>query len=224
MILDIHTHRLSPDPQAVIDLSSLLLETEGDFSLPTQYSTDQLFSIGIHPWTLTQELPDGLLARLEKAAMHPQVAIIGEAGIDTPKGGPLFRQMTVFKKLIEISERVEKPLLIHDVKAHEVIIGLHKEMRPRQPWIIHGFRSKPTVADMFIREGMYLSFGEQFNPMTLHNVPADRILAETDESPLPISEIIHNISDTRGTDTTHIIEENTRRIIKVIGPSAIIRK
>lgn len=215
MILDIHTHSLSPDPQAVIDLSSLLRDTQGDFSIPSQYSADQLFSIGIHPWTLTEELPDGLLDRLERAAQLPQVAIIGEVGIDIPKGGPLFRQMTVFKKLIEISERVKKPLLIHDVKAHEVIIGLHKEMKPRRPWIIHGFRSKPTVADMFIREGMYLSFGEQFNPLTLHNVPADRILSETDDSPLPISEIIHQISDTRGTDTTHLIEENTRRILEM---------
>lgn len=213
MILDIHTHRLSPDPQAVIDISALLLESEGDLAIPAEYAPEQLFSVGIHPWTVTEGLPDGLIDRIQKAAELPQVAIIGEAGIDIPKGGPLFRQMTVFKKMVELSERVEKPLLIHDVKAHEIIIGLHKEMKPRQPWIIHGFRSKPTVAEMFIREGMYLSFGEQFNPLTLHNVPADRLLAETDESSLPISEIIHHISDTRGTDATHIIEENTCRLL-----------
>ena len=213
MILDIHTHALSPNPQAIIDISSLVRDSAGDFQIPAEYSAEQLFSVGIHPWWLTDDLPDGLMEKMEAAASLPQVALIGEAGIDIPKGGPLFRQMTVFKRMIELSEKVGKPLLIHDVKAHEIIIQIHKELRPKQPWIIHGFRSKPTVADMMLREGFYLSFGELFNPVTVHNVPSDRILAETDESKLPISEIIHFLSDARGTDLTHIIAENTTRLI-----------
>ncbi len=213
MILDIHTHSLSPNPEAIIDISSLLLESGRDFELPSGYSEKQLFSVGIHPWTLTQEPPEELFAKIEQAAVNPQVAIIGETGIDIPKGGPLFRQMTVFKKMIEISEKAAKPLLIHNVKAQDIIIGLHKEIKPTQPWIIHGFRSKPSVAEMFIRQGFYLSFGQAFNAMTVHNAPHELILAETDESELPISEILHLLSDARGTDLTHYIVENTDRLL-----------
>lgn len=219
MILDIHTHTLTPNPQAVIDISSTVREGErfnnesGDFRIPSEYKEAQRFSVGIHPWTLTEDVPEGLLEKIEKAALHPQVALIGETGIDIPKGGPLFRQMTVFKKMIGISEKTEKPLLIHNVKGQDIIIGIHKEFKPKQPWIVHGFRGKPSVADMFIREGIYLSFGELFNPLTVHNTPHEFILAETDESRLPIEDIIHCLSDARGTDLTHFIAENSQQLI-----------
>ncbi len=213
MILDIHTHSLTPNLQAVIDLSSRLRETEEDSLIPPGYSSEQRFSVGIHPWTLTEEVPEGLMERVEEIAAHPQVAVIGETGIDIPKGGPLFRQMLVFKQMIELSEKVGKPLLIHNVKAHDIIVGIHKEIKPTQPWIIHGFRNKPSIADIFIKEGIYLSFGQYFNPATVHNTPHELILAETDESNLPITEIIHLLSDARGTDLTHFIAENGERMV-----------
>lgn len=213
MILDIHTHKLSPDPEAVIDISSFVRDSAGDV-IPEGYPENQLFSVGIHPWWLTEDVPDSLFEKVEAAARLPQVALIGEAGMDIPKGGPLFRQMIIFKRMVELSEAVAKPLLIHDVKAHDILLGLHKEMKPSQPWILHGFRGKPSVAQMFLREGgIWFSFGEMFNPMTVHNLPADRILTETDESALPIREIIHQLSDTRGTDVTHFIVGNTERLL-----------
>ncbi|MDE6717499.1 MAG: TatD family hydrolase [Muribaculaceae bacterium] len=215
MILDIHTHNPKPDPEAIIDIS-LLVRDMAEVALPSGYAGNQLFSVGIHPWWLTEDIPDSLFKKVEEAAALPQVAIIGEAGLDIPKGGPLFRQMIVFKRMVEISEAFAKPLLIHDVKAHDILLGLHKEMRPKQPWILHGFRGKPSVAQMFLRDGgIWFSFGEAFNPLTIHNIPSDRILAETDESPLPIHEIIHRLSDARGTDVTHFIAENTRRLLSL---------
>lgn len=212
MILDIHTHSLTPNPQAVIDISALVHDAEGNSDIPSAYSPEQRFSVGIHPWTLTDDVPQGLTERVEKLARNPQVAIIGETGIDIPKGGPLFRQMLVFKQMIEISENVGKPLLIHNVKAHDIIIGVHKELRPKQPWIVHGFRNKPSIAEMFIKEGIYLSFSQYFNPVSVHLAPHELILAETDESGLPIHEIIHLLSDARGTDLSHVIAENCQRL------------
>ena len=214
MILDIHTHSLSPDPCAIIDISVAPEDIESKLHIPEGYGPEQRFSVGIHPWLLKEDVSDDMYGIIEELAARPEIAVIGEAGIDLPKGGPLFRQMLVFKKLVEISERVKKPLLIHNVKANEIIIGIHKEMRPSQPWIIHGFRSKPTVAQMMLREGFHLSFGPLFNPVTVHNTPPERLLAETDDSGLPISEVLHRISDARGTDITHYVAENTQTLFK----------
>lgn len=212
MILDIHTHNLSPDTSAIIDLSAQVSQKLASFSIPGEYSPEQGFSVGIHPWTLTEDVPEELFGVVEAVAALPQVKAVGEAGIDIPKGGPLFRQMLVFKRMVEISEKVGKPLLIHNVKAQDIIIGIHKELRPAMPWIIHGFRSKPSVADMMLREGFFLSFGPSFNPVTVHNVPHDRLLAETDDSGISINEVLHCISDARGTDITHYVAENTRHL------------
>ena len=213
MILDIHTHNPKPDPEAIIDISTLVRDAEY-VAIPSGYAGDQLFSVGIHPWWLSDAIPDSLFKKVETAAALPQVALIGEAGLDIPKGGPLFHQMIVFKRMVELSEAMAKPLLIHDVKAHDIILGLHKEMRPKQPWIFHGFRGKPSVAQMFLRErGIWFSFGEAFNTQTIHSLPSDSILAETDESSLTIREIIHNLSDARDTDLTPFIAENIRRLL-----------
>lgn len=187
-IIDIHTHHHAPAPEALISVS------------PKEFNPveGQLYSVGIHPWTLPAGVTEDDWRLLEEVAVHPQVAAIGECGIDLPKGGPLFIQMQVFRRQAELAERVGKPLVIHCVKGQEVLIGIRKEMKPAQPWAIHGFRGKPTVAKMLLDAGMWLSFGPMFNAETLRSVPADRVLAETDESDATIGEVIEALSSALG--------------------------
>lgn len=199
--LDIHTHHAAPQPQAVVATG------------PKDFNplASQLYSIGIHPWE-ANNLPSNLdWADFELVASLPEVVAIGECGIDKLKlpGIPLFKQLIVMTRQIEISEKLKKPLVIHDVKAHDVIVGLKRDMEITQKWVVHGFRGKPTVAKMLTDAGIYLSFGEKFNPDSLPVVPRRLILAETDESPLSIEEIIKNLSVAAGEDMTSLIARNT---------------
>jgi len=172
-----------------------------------------MYSVGIHPWR-SSSYPDGdTLRRLEEWSAASWCVAIGECGVDTLKGGPIFRQLKLMKIHIEFSERLAKPLIIHDVKAHDIIIGLHKDMTPTQPWIIHGFRGKPSVAEMFLRKGFYLSFGELFNAEALKATPSDRILAETDESTLPIDSVIARLSDAYGSDLSGVVQRNAGSLL-----------
>lgn len=213
MILDIHTHCKTANPLAIIDISDEVAKPGFCSETLVHYPGYQLFSVGIHPWTLTEEVSSDHLAHVTEVAKRRDVALIGETGIDTHKGGPLFRQLTIFKTMAELAEKVGKPLLIHDVKAHDIIIGLYRDMRPVQPWIIHGFRQNQSVAEMLMREGFYLSFGPAFNPVTVHTIPTDRMLAESDDSGIQIPEVIHLLSDTRGFDLTETIAANTARVL-----------
>lgn len=202
-ILDIHTHAPAPRPEAVVCAAPP--------DLPPREG-EQLYSVGIHPWHLA-EADEGVWEALRGAAGRSDVVAIGETGIDLTRGLPLFRQMQAFKRHIDLSEAVGKPLVIHDVKAHDIIVGLRKELQPQQAWIIHGFRGKPTVAQMLLRAGCMLSFGEKFNPEALAIVPEEMLLAETDESPLPIESIIGALSASRGADITAAIAANTSSVL-----------
>ena len=144
----------------------------------------------------------------------PEVAAIGEAGVDQLRGGPMYRQMLAFRRQIEISEAAGKPLVVHDVKAHDSVAGLRRDYAPVQPWILHGFRAKPTVAKMMMQasDGFWFSFGEKFNPDALRAVPRERILAETDESALDIRQIIARLSEALGEDLTETIAANSARV------------
>lgn len=215
MILDIHTHRAAPYPEGIVSLLS--------------YNPDllqgQLYSVGIHPWSTDSEA-GGLeastgyntpptLEQLRMLASDTSVVAIGECGVDILKGGPMFRQLQLFKAQVEISESVRKPLIIHSVKASDVMLGLKRDLEPSQPWIIHGFRGKPQLASQLLNAGFYLSFGEKFNPETISMMPRDKILAETDESLLDIRQIISNLSEAAGADLTPDIERNTRFILNL---------
>lgn len=215
MILDIHTHCSTPNPLAIIDISAEVASSLKEWNPEGIYPEYQYFSVGIHPWNLKGDLPEGLMEAVKATARRPDVALIGETGIDILRGGPLFRQISVFKEMALLAEEVGKPLLIHDVKAHDIIIGMHRDLKPAQPWIIHGFRQKPDTAEMLLREGLLLSFGPMFNPVTIHTIDPRYILAESDDSGVQIPDVIHRLSEARGTDLTDVIAANTARVLSL---------
>ncbi len=208
-ILDIHTHHPAPCPGAVVCV------TPEEFN-PLE---GQLYSVGIHPWSTLDDISEDTWAQLEQAAAHPQVVAIGECGIDLVKGGPLYRQMQVMKRQIELSESLGKPLVVHCVHAHDIIIGLKKDLQPVQNWAVHGFRGKPTVAKMLTDKGIWLSFGDKYNDSSVREVPAGMLLAETDESDLPISDIITRLSVLVGRDLTKEIEKDSRLFLGLDKPT-----
>lgn len=205
-ILDIHTHRLEPD--GVYDASPRV----GKVAL--ELPDTQLFSAGIHPWDTTSPITDYMWSLLDQLLQHPRCVAVGEGGIDlTGKGGLMFQQMLVLRQLVDLSEKNNKPLIVHCVKGEDVILGLKRDLRPTQPWIIHGYRKKPESAVSLLRAGCMLSFGARFNANTLRSCPPERILAETDDSELSIEEIITGLNTARGSDLTPIICKNTAQVL-----------
>lgn len=208
MILDIHTHAAPPRLDAVISCTPDSIPPEDAFP-------GQNYSVGIHPWEVAAAGIDArTLDALRQSAARSDVVAVGETGIDTIHSGSasLFAQMNAFKAHVELSESLSLPLIIHSVKAQEIIIGIHRKMRPSQLWIIHGFRGKPSVMQMYLKSGIALSFGERFNAESLIAAPADMIFAETDESALSINEIIAGIHDLRQDIDSDTIISNTNRI------------
>ncbi len=210
-ILDIHTHKTAPQPYGII--SRRLSNPDSD---PENMIEGQLYSVGIHPWDVTPGEPENSWEMLREEASKPYVAAIGECGIDLKCGMPMYLQLQVFKKHIDLSEELRKPLIIHDVKGDDIICGLRRDLKPSQPWCIHGFRGKPAAVAALLRAGCFISFGERFNPETLLAVPEDRILAETDESDLTIEEIISRLSEIRAIDLTQTIKDNSNKFCNFV--------
>lgn len=195
-VLDIHHHGAVALPNAVTSF------TPGE---PLPAGTG-LLSVGIHPWQ-TEGFNEFSLVELERIVTeNPRIAAIGEAGLDTLRGAPMEKQQAIFRAHILLSERLRLPLIIHSVHATALILQLHKQLRPVQPWAIHGFRGKPDEAKQLVSHGIHLSFGARFNADTPAAVPPEFILAETDESPMPIEEIIAALAPVADSD---LIAANT---------------
>lgn len=180
-MFDLHTHRAADDGNFHIIHAS-----PEDF-VP---EAGKWYSVGLHPWTLTGEEPDDTVwDKLEAAVRHPQVLAVGEAGLDKLTTAPLKLQEAVFARQAQLAEEVRKPVVIHLVKAVDELLRVRKQLMPRVPWIIHGFRGKAQLAEALVRHGFYLSFGEKWQAEALRSVPLSCLFLETDESDVPLSEL-----------------------------------
>lgn len=205
MLLDIHTHHEKDIPgESILNVEPGRFEpVEGCY-----------YSIGIHPWKVSEAGPEDW-KRLEDAVGHPSVLAIGEAGLDKLASADILLQREGLIRQILLSESVGKPLVIHCVKAFNELIELKKRYRPQMPWVVHGFRNNLNIARRLMQEGIYFSLGERYQPDVLQNVPLERLLAETDESPLDIRAVIGQMAKAKAVAVSFLcdrISENTRKI------------
>lgn len=165
-----------------------------------------LFSCGIHPWYIRTEMWEEQYDVFREWAEKESVRMIGEAGLDKDISVPLSLQAEVFEAQIGVSERLEKPLLIHCVKAWDELIAIRKKWKPVQPWIIHGFRKKGEQAAQLLRQGFYLSFGEYVQEGAVKQAWPDRLLLETDEATSSVKEIYRRIAAILGLPAGELAE------------------
>ena len=90
---------------------------------------------------------------------YEQVIAVGECGLDKHTSVSLEKQLEIFEKHIHLSETNQLPLLIHCVGFSHEIIRLHQYFKPKQAWI-YMVSGKPELALQFLKEDIYLSFGE----------------------------------------------------------------
>ena len=203
---NIHTH------------TSLHPKTEILSLAPEQHSADihmEYASVGIHPWHLTLENSESQWEALRQSVKDKRIIAIGECGLDKLQGPSLELQTSLFKQEATLAEECSLPLIIHCVKAFNELIQLKKEISPRQPWIIHGFRGKLPLAADCIRHGFYLSIGSRFQADALKAIPLDHLFIETDESEESIGSIYQRIAETKGIllqELTEAINKNVREI------------
>jgi len=187
-LLDIHTHRVPADPFQAIQSCS-----------PIEFSQKAkgYFSIGLHPWYLA-EYTIQEIDRWKELFSLPQVLAVGEAGLDKSVPVPMDLQQQFFVRQIKWAEECGKPLVIHAVRANSELISLKKTYKPAVPWVIHGFRGRPQLAEEYLRHDFYLSFGEKYNEEALRITPMERLFLETDESLIAIQELYDRAANIKG--------------------------
>lgn len=203
-VTDIHTHT-DRGPGAL-----LCVDPSVSDSLP-----DVPYAAGVHPWRA--DMYAEASGDLERMASAPGCLAVGETGLDRRRGPSLDCQIQAMRNHVALSERIGKPLILHCVGCTAELLALHRELHPRQPWIIHGFRGKPQLARQLLDRGLYLSLGSRFNPATARIIPDDHLLIETDNDPsADISQVAAAIAPIRETTPEAILSltaSNTARLL-----------
>jgi TatD DNase family protein len=141
-------------------------------------------ALGIHPHQAGSDEADrldelrGLLARERSVAL-------GEIGLDYYRDwAPRDQQLDLFERQLELAGALRKPVVIHTRRAEDDVADVLRGFAGTV--VLHCF-SSPTLLETALDRGYYVSFaGNVTFPKAADlrgvaaQVPADRILAETD--------------------------------------------
>lgn len=188
--MDAHTHRHQHSPHLYV-LSSA--------ELAASKTTASFFCAGIHPWHVTKHSFD----QVELMASRSGCVAIGETGLDRlhPNWD---QQLELFGQHAELAERLQKPLVVHVVRASSDLMHYLKHHRPKMPWLWHDFTGPLEALPklMKLHPGLYFSMGprgvarKDFSELW-NAIPANRRLLESDDSGVDIAEVFRNAGVSR---------------------------
>jgi len=181
MYIDIHTHH---SQCRNICIQNIVIENK----MPIFINQNNYYSAGIHPWYLPENVNESLYI-LRKTLQSKKIIAIGEIGLDFHpniiKKNSKKQQIEIFKQQIALGDKLQKPLIIHCVKAWDILLELKNKNKNKIPWIIHGFNKNKELAKQLIKAGFYLSFGANIitnsvNAEAIQTIPLNKIFLETD--------------------------------------------
>lgn len=230
--IDIHSHTFFPDfknDQGEIENKALeqkvwfmnvgtdIHTSEQTVQIANKYEKGVYSCIGLHPTHSKEEIFN--IEDYRKLAINPKVKAIGECGLDyfRIEKDSKEEQMEIFKRQIELSIEINKPLMLHIRNAYEDSLSVLKQY-PKAKGNVHFFAGDYEIAKKFIDIGFTLSFtgvitfADSYDEV-IKNIPLNMIMSETDcpfVSPIPyrgkrnepsyVKEVVKRIAEIRKED------------------------
>ena len=193
--------------------------------------------IGVHPHAASeynQEVEDKLI----ELAKNENVRAIGEIGLDYYyDNSPRDIQVQVFKKQIELANKLKLPIVVHSREAAKEtfdIISSYKEKYKNLKFLIHCFSQSVEMMREYVKMGCYIALGgvvtfknSKVPKEVAKEVPLENLLLETDcpylapepmrgkrNEPMFIKYSAQKIAEIRGISLEELLkatDENTRR-------------
>ena len=140
--------------------------------------------LGIHPHA-ANDATAADVAEVRSLLAHPKAVGAGEMGLDWFRDyAPREKQLSLFDSMLDVARETGKPAVIHTRAADDDTLAALRDFDGRV--VLHCF-SSPHLLEPALERGWYVSFaGNASFPkavdlrLAAREVPADRILAETD--------------------------------------------
>ncbi|MBN2533590.1 MAG: TatD family hydrolase [Spirochaetales bacterium] len=149
-------------------------------------------SIGVSPSEVSNPGPDWEL-QIEEGTRMERVVSIGEIGLDYyHKFGDRDSQIELFIRQLEMAQKLDFPVIIHNREAGADVLDILREELPSRGGILHCYSEDAEYMKKALELNLYISFAGNVtyrNARNLHEtarkMPLDRMLIET-ESPFMV--------------------------------------
>lgn len=168
---------------------------------------------GVHPWDTERglTLPDFSTADM-----------VGETGLDFARNIDRKAQEELFRKHLAVAEQLQKPVVVHSVKAFEEVMCILDDY-DLSGVLIHGFIGSKEQAERAFKRGYFLSFGTRSlrSPRTvevIRQAPIEQLFLESDDDmECDIEALYRAVAEVRQTTTDELrkaLITNYKRLIR----------
>lgn len=144
-------------------------------------------SIGISPSEVSHP-GDDWEARITEGSKQDRVVAVGEIGLDYyHKFGDRDSQVELFIRQLDLAQKLDLPVIIHNREAGSDVLEILKERLPNRGGILHCYSEDMSYAERALELNLYISFAGNVtyrNARNLHEtaktMPLDRMLIESE--------------------------------------------
>lgn len=248
MLVDTHCHlgdaRFDSDLSVVVERAvasgvahSIVIAdsapaTEQAIDLAREYGLSA--SAGVHPHQASTWTPE-IAEFIERSLADPVVVAVGETGLDYHYDhSPRDVQREVFAKHLELAVLHEMPAVVHSRTADDDMIAMIRDCDATL--VLHSFCGGADLLAIALERDDYVSFSGMvtFNSWkdleAVRNVPANRILVETDSpylAPVPhrgkrnepsfVAHVAAKLAEMRGVSVEQLSRDATDNAIRCFG-------
>jgi len=190
---------------------------------------------GIHPHD-AKEANDNEMSAIEELLKDERAVAVGEIGLDYHYDfSPREDQRRVFKDFLQLSKKINKPVIIHNRESDDDMIKILEATYPSGGGgQLHCFSSSKEIAEVVLAMGFHISFTGSITfsknryAEIIDMVPLERLLLETDApymAPVPfrgqrcdslmIPQIVKKIAEIKKIDESIIYEATYNNSIKL---------
>jgi len=229
--------------EAVIDISTSIFNYDTRLQFAMKYK-NYFISLGISPGKGENQIEEiekmvqDLETQIADAKTTNRLIAIGETGLDWYwKYGTPERQIFLFEKQLEVAQKFDLPVIIHNREADKELLNVLKKKTPSRGGIIHCFSSDYSFASKCIDLGFLISFAGNITykknnaiQEAAKKIPVSSILVETDSpylSPQQVRDLPNNpafvgytytyIAESRGEDINIFINNIKDNFIRLFG-------
>lgn len=146
-------------------------------------------TVGVHPHA-AEQASDEVIAVLHALAVDPQVAAIGETGLDFNRDfSPRARQEALFDRQLALAAQLGLPVFAHQRDAHERFMALLRPWRDQLgPVVVHCFTGTEAEIEDYLALDCHIGVtgwicderrGHHLREF-IARVPSERLMIETD--------------------------------------------
>ncbi len=194
-------------------------------------------AIGLHPW-FVHDIPVDWETRL--SSLLDGADALGEIGLDRGDRAPAMElQEPVFERQLELAVQRKLPVLLHVVRAHDLVLHHLKNHQGKVRGIVHAFSGSPEDARSYLDRGFKLGIGGGITRANAHRLrrvvsrlPLDSIVLETDSPylgtetvpagssrPAHVVQVAEKLAQVMGVSVEEVVTQTTAAFGQLMEPA-----